>query len=126
MLPVIFKVNIFELNLHYDMLLLGNRARRRASQQVLTKVQLKLVMIVNHHAVEWFITACIVLNTILLASEHHMQPDWLGRLISFGSHVSTYAMTNINNSLTFVEDTIIILKYLTFRVLLLCIQLKLF
>lgn len=63
------------------------------TKQVMNRMKLRLDPIVNHWAFESFITTCIVINTILLASEHHEQPTWLTDTISTGSHVRILTFT---------------------------------
>jgi len=61
---------------------------------VLKRMKSHLDPLVTHWAFESFITTCIIINTILLAAEHHEQPDWLTKTITIGSHVSNLQTLN--------------------------------
>ena len=53
----------------------------------LRRVKHALSPVVNHWTFEIAITAIIIVNTVLLASEHHNQPQWLDEVLKIGNHV---------------------------------------
>ena len=59
-----------------------------AANKCLLPVKKGLSPVVNHWAFEFFITVMIIINTMMLASEHHKQPDWLTRLLDYANPVT--------------------------------------
>ncbi|CAG7722563.1 unnamed protein product [Allacma fusca] len=55
----------------------------------LSTVRHLLRPVVDHSGFEILITTFIIINTVLLASEHHHQPDWLSKVLEFGNHFFT-------------------------------------
>ncbi|CAG7833557.1 unnamed protein product [Allacma fusca] len=61
------------------------------SSSCMVAIRNKLTPVVNHWAFEILITTIIIFNTILLASEHHDQPQWLEPILIVGNHFFTAA-----------------------------------
>ncbi|CAG7829681.1 unnamed protein product [Allacma fusca] len=67
------------------------RSTKESISKFLFLLKSKLTPVVTHWAFEIIITSIIIFNTILLASEHHDQPQWLDNVLFVGNHFFTAA-----------------------------------